>query len=137
MEAEKEAAEDNGEEGAKHGVAIFIRCNHPLRFYYSALKGEYLSEISHMHLPLTIFYHPADKLEHQSYGYLLSPRGTCRPWGERRPPERYPEKLDRSKWVAYAVAFLFELFQVGIAARDLMRESTSAKSSPGTATSAI
>lgn len=45
--------------------------------------------------------------------------------------------LDHLRRAAYIVAFLFELLQVGAMARDLMRERTSEKSSPGIATSAI
>jgi len=90
-----------------------------------------------MYLPMPIFYHHADNLTHTSPGFLLSPRRSCRPWGERRPPERYPGKLDRSRYVAYAVAFRYLLPQVGAIARDLMRVRTSAKRAPGTATSAI
>lgn len=90
-----------------------------------------------MHLPSTIFYRSAGRLKRSNPGFLLSPRRSLKPRGERCPPERYPKMLDRSRWAAYAVTFLFELFQVGAKARDLMWARTSAKRAPEIATSAI
>jgi FdhD protein len=36
--------------------------------------------IFHIHIPMAIFYHPADKLTYLSHGFFLSPRRSCRPW---------------------------------------------------------
>lgn len=59
------------------------------------------------------------------------------PLVEKSPLRRYPEKPDYSQRAECAVAFRCLLHQVGAMARDPMRERTSAKSDPGTATSAI